>query len=120
MAVLTSSACVNTGLALVFLILGVISFVITMILADADKNALCAIFAILCLATFMMSIFTGTGVLFRRADVYDYTVELNSTDQYQWLIENNYEIKKRVYDSKDIYKITGAPFPDEDWIIYPN
>ena len=120
MVVLTSSACANDGLAILFLVLGVISFVLIMLAADADKNVFCAICCVCFLAMFAMSALTGGGAIFRHTDLYDYTVELDSTSDYQWLIENNYKINKRVYDSKEIYNITGAPLPDEDWIIYPD
>lgn len=120
MVVLTSSACANDGLAILFLVLSVISFALIMLAADADKNVFCAICCVCCLAMFAMTALTGTGTIFRCTDLYDYTVELDSTSDYQWLIENNYKINKRVYDSKEIYKITGAPLPDEDWIIYPD
>ena len=42
-----------------------------------------------------------------------YTVEINDPHAYQYLIENNYSIEERPYDSKNIYIITGDPLPDE-------
>lgn len=47
-----------------------------------------------------------------------YTVEINDPRAYQYLIENNYHIENRPYDSKNIYVITGDPLPEEwetDW-----
>lgn len=47
-----------------------------------------------------------------------YTVEINDRYAYQYLIENNYSINDRPYDSKNIYVITGKPLPTEwetDW-----
>lgn len=47
-----------------------------------------------------------------------YTVEINDHRAYQYLIENNYSIDERPYDSKNIYVITGEPLPTEwetDW-----
>lgn len=47
-----------------------------------------------------------------------YNIEINDHRAYQYLIENNYSIESRPYDSKNIYIITGDPLPDEwetDW-----
>lgn len=45
-----------------------------------------------------------------------YTVEINDPRAYQYLIENNYHIEERPYDSKNIYVVTGDLLPDE-WHI---
>lgn len=47
-----------------------------------------------------------------------YTVEINDHRAYQYLIENNYSVDERLYDSKNIYVITGEPLSTEwetDW-----
>ena len=57
-----------------------------------------------------------TGV-FNGPPKVEYTVEVKSMESYQWLIENNYKIIKRLYETKNIYEIKGAPLPNLDWII---
>lgn len=47
-----------------------------------------------------------------------YTIEINDKRAYQYLIENNYSVNERLYDSKNVYIITGKPLPAEwetDW-----
>lgn len=47
-----------------------------------------------------------------------YTIEITNPHAYQYLIEHNYSIIERPYDSKNIYVIQGDPLPTEwetDW-----
>ena len=75
----------------------------------------CVVVGIFGMCLFIVCMVVGfKGVPSRQVS----TIEITDQRAYEWLIENDYTINKRVYDNKNIYEVTGAPIPDEwytDW-----
>lgn len=116
MEILNIAVVENSGFVVAFLVLTILFGIVAILTEDSERKFIPYGCIILAIIMFILFFTTALGITLPATEK-KYTVEITSNEAYQWLIENGYDIQKRVYESKDIYKICGAPLPDLEWII---
>lgn len=116
MEILKVAVVESTGFVIAFLISAILFALAAIVTEDSERKFIPYGCVILAIIMFILFFTTALGITLPAAEK-EYTVEITSNEAYQWLIENGYDIQKRVYETKDIYKICGAPLPDLEWII---